>query len=688
MSETSGDSPPPSYTVGDLIAAAAKGAPYYATQPKKGTFTKKLTGNVHERFPEELRERFRDQYRLEFRESFRRQAALEFEKAFPIEKEKTPTPEIYSNLTSTSSSQTIPSPFLFNDSTASLAMAPMSDENPTPVEAPGSANEARPGSPLDPGSIPNPFEIPADFLFGDAFEVPNPFQGPSPPQVPSPFRLPNPFQTSNPPQNVNAPILRTGRDPWIGGEVPILERGFEGIRRDGEFPEALWRRFDEVHAGGFFDPAPIDPFEHYVNQVGEFAGEIITGLPGEQPMSLGGSPNGPSNTDQAPQPTASDDSEDTDYDEEADQAVERAIEMFLEQGLNPTLQGMPDQNQTQEEDSDSDVEMVSPGRSESESSFEFPAQRAASRLYEQITQSVAERAARQESAFLAQVSRYLENAAQAAADNASPPVHGMATLELGHMQVEPAPKRLKINFQRSLKFRQELRHMQRDGRYKDNEQMRLVNMEIRFPELQEIADSIYKRMGSALVLHEDLLSRAVGFSRWTIEGCCPDPEVFDMLMSFQRIMRAVQNPEAGVTLLDIVPEYHTPERRIVCQDFTNQIFKVPVKYLNEDQLRVADSDDSSDSEDYNPPRRFGRQPVAALCAMGKIAIRFNRSNGEFCFSGLYHLVRFNGRNHEAIDLHKHERDGDPYAPGSYEALRASFREYRYGRSSAWPGVYR
>ncbi|RVD81606.1 uncharacterized protein DFL_009463 [Arthrobotrys flagrans] len=712
MSESSEDSPSPVFTIEDLMVQAEKGAPYLLTGPKKGTFKKKSAGNLHERFPEEFRDRFRNKYHPDFRRNFQQQAELEFKEAYPLEREKTSSTEETSRLASTPSIETIPDPVSYT---------------PSPKGTPGPVNTSRPVKAFGPVNTPYGYLLSA----------------------------PSPVNTPNPVRFVRAPIKRP--DPWIGGRVSQREQGFGDVHRDGQFPESVWRGFDEYHPGGFFDPIPInqfqgasqditnDEFENCIAQYGDVSGEIIM----DWSMELDEYDNQLSHCDEgyselpdlsyreidsrneesyqnaveylSPMQetgevridgcidpsldntviTISDDDDDainqvlqqTSYDSHIYRVVQRAIKIFLQREHDLT-------SRPREEGSLTDFEMASPERSEGEE--QFPDQQAASKISKLIAKKLLDSTRRGPQTLIHQT-KYLTGKVQSldqpnannpqidASDDGgddersdtSPPIRKIVTLKVNPRWLRTGKKSFRVTFQRIINYRQEIRKMQRDGRFKDGDEVRLIKMEVMFTELQELINDIWKRMMATLVLHDDLFHGVVGFSRWSVEGRCLDVEIFDMLMSFNRINQACKNNQVSLTLLDIVQEHTAPEKRIDCHKFSSQIFPLPIKFLTAAQVCVADSHASSSSDSSDEDETVNRPDppkTAALSFMGKVAIRFNRSTGEFCFSGLYHLVKFEGRARGSIDFYKHQKDGSPFAPGS-GGTSSSLRYQRY--SGSW-----
>ncbi|KAK6514288.1 hypothetical protein TWF506_008685 [Arthrobotrys conoides] len=754
MSEGSEDSPPPGFTLDDFVAKALKEPPYLFDKLKDDPVKKKPIGNTHQRFPETLRDQFRDQYRDGFHSNFQQQAEMQFEEAFP-QKGKTVTPE------EESSSQ---------DETSSVASYPSIQTIPDPVSYTPS-----------PERTPSPAMAPIPVIVTD-------------PVIPaSPRRGTFLTRSRNPVEDQLPTVPR--RDPWIGGELPQPEPGVVETRRDGEFPESLWQRFDEFHAGGHFVPLPTPQtpawsqeiadqvFQDYIARCEEFPAQIIMdmgiydeynqtcpsdeGYAGLHDLS---SREVDSHNEEAYQDarefqdlfpelgiaeepliyttidprklskkraaiivSSSDEEEDeinevnqtTIGNSEADKVFDRAIDMFLEQEqdfmsgspripFTPGFGPSANRNLTMEKNSGTDVEIMSPETSGSE--VRYPDQDAASVIFNEIYKTCA-KAARKDPDNVVHPSEYLTNivrplrqptanlslietSGNEADDEASdsdeahdpsPPVRKIVTLRFNPEKLRSDPKQSKVTFNRVIEYRKEIRKMQRDGRFKDYDEVRLIKMEIKFTELQELVDGISQKMKATLVLHEDLFYGVVGFSRWSVEGRCHDVEIFDMLMAFNRIIRHCDNDEDDVTLLDIVEEYTTPEKRIDCHEFSADVFKLPIRFLTAAEIKVENSyrpssPEPSDNEDVNNKGKGKAvsgsvQPkTAAMSFMGKVAVRFNRSNGEFCFSGLYHLVRFGGRPRGDIDFHKHQKDGSPFAPGS-GGTGSNSRYQRYGGSS-------
>ncbi|KAF3310087.1 hypothetical protein TWF173_010098 [Orbilia oligospora] len=741
MSERSEDSPTPGFTVEDLINRAQKGAPYYLDEPKKASFRKKPIGNIQERFPENLRDQFRERYRNDFHCNFQHQAERQFEEAF-LKKEKTLTPEEESLSSDDASSEaSIPSIETIPDP---VSYTPSPERIPTPVIAPGLISSTDPN--IDPclANISNSTPM--------------------------------------------APKTNPRSDPWIGGHLPLFEQGYSGPRRDGQIPDAIWRRFDEFQAGGHFDSAPVNEnpiaetpiteiplthsqmwdqgiankiFQDYISQCEKNPSVILKDMgmgEGFQPSATEedselpdlsypdlDSRNEESYQDAreylSPMPGVGEHqtsnfidltkgspavTQTTSYNSEIDRVVERAIEMFFEKEprfisgaslVPPNMTFVPSssQNLTTEDDYERDVEIISPEGPESE--FPYPDQQAASVIFKGIYNKSAKDAKMLPDIFV-HPREYLINSSQLppskvnplpivisdhSASNEAvgtnetrselPPGRKIITLKVGPEKLQENKGDSKVTFKRVVEYRKEIRGMQRDGRFKDGDEVDLVKMEVKFPELQELVDNIWRRMKACLILHEDLFYGVVGFSRWSVEGRCQDPELFDMLMCFNRIAHECQKEESTLTLLDIVQEYTTPERRVDCHEFSTQVFPLPIRFFTTDQLEVEDPNQSSSSENsdnddnngrnkrkHKTASRLSKPKVAALSFMGKVAVRFNRSNGEFCFSGLYHLVKFGGRPQSDIDFHKHQKNGSPFAPGS-GGTGSSLRYQRYGGSS-------
>ncbi|KAK6507227.1 hypothetical protein TWF481_005677 [Arthrobotrys musiformis] len=757
MSDRSDDSPPPGFTVEDLINRADKGPPYLNTPPKKAPARKKLTGNVYQRFPENLRDQFRGEYHCDFHGGFQKQAELEFQKAFPVNTKKTPTPQ-------GSAAPKIP---LFPPKHGPVLQSiPVQGTNP--VLKPGSAPND--GSTQGSTSVQDNRPIPEIVLVPD--ETPDPIPEHMPVLVHSP----------------DEPVIRP--DYWIGGHFPQFEQPLTGYPLLGGFPDILWQKLDEFHAGGSFNPAipyqPTvyqstvgDPFEEYVSQVGEFPGEIIIDLPKTKPAQQPSGRQENSFTDSRheesyqdaleylpPQQPEGVEEDYSDYmmDGQLDPDLEDYIftlpgnnqdKMDIDNGDDETIMGDPDiimgtpeiikggeggfeiPPYTPEVDAylaraieiylareaaaaaaaggDAEAQVDEPA----EPRELFPEELATLEIGRHISEDLSRAARRAPDAFL-DPSLYLYDPDF----NPQPPFVGQIGdeehLQSGTSDADNAlsdapttkskivtlkirgPQKVKITFQRIIKYRQEIRGMQRDGRFKDADEMRLLRIEIRIPELRNIFDDVWRRIKRTMVLHSDLYHGVVGFSRWCVEGRCPDVEVFDMLMSLNRLSKreellgqakiAAENGGPEIqdlsTLAELVPEYRFPERRIECGEFSASCFPLPTRYLRESEIRpeTVDSDsesesdsdsdsglgssseDSSDesSEDGYDDQdlRSGEPATAAISLMGKVAVRFNRTNGDFTFSGLYHLVKFEGRNPEDIDLHKHQKDGHPFAAGS------------------------
>ncbi|KAK6526322.1 hypothetical protein TWF694_004921 [Orbilia ellipsospora] len=193
-------------------------------------------------------------------------------------------------------------------------------------------------------------------------------------------------------------------------------------------------------------------------------------------------------------------------------------------------------------------------------------------------------------------------------------------------------RRLNLTFKRSTLLKRELGVLKTIGRDIFIEERKRLSLEVKFPEVVELAKNTWKKMRESMTLHEDLATGHVAFSRWNVDGTCPDPEIFDMLMAYGAIraecekMMKRQRTEVKsypqnrfLRATDIVKRYAVTEKRIKCHAFNTLVFKLPIKL---------------------PATPW--HPTTALSFFGNVAIRYDISTGYFMFSGLYHKVELKG----------------------------------------------
>ncbi|EPS44680.1 hypothetical protein H072_1317 [Dactylellina haptotyla CBS 200.50] len=201
---------------------------------------------------------------------------------------------------------------------------------------------------------------------------------------------------------------------------------------------------------------------------------------------------------------------------------------------------------------------------------------------------------------------------------------------------------LTVTFHRHDMYQRELRKL---GLQSANDYKVLadgIRLDIKFPELQILANDVWSKIRSAIVLHKDLANGSVSFSRWSVEGVCPDMDIFNMLMSFGALRRECQKKEqqkrAGTLLFprklmattEIVKHSIFTEKRIKTDRFNEQVFKLPVRMY---------------PEKLNP----GENYKVGVSPYGNVAIRYNFGTGKFTFSGHYHKIELEGKNLATVD---------------------------------------
>ncbi|KAF3929429.1 hypothetical protein AA313_de0202350 [Arthrobotrys entomopaga] len=207
-------------------------------------------------------------------------------------------------------------------------------------------------------------------------------------------------------------------------------------------------------------------------------------------------------------------------------------------------------------------------------------------------------------------------------------------------QAQAKVSRLNLTFKRNVRLKRALSVLKVKGRDKYNEERRRLSLEVKFPEVAELAKGVWKRMRESLILHEDLATGHVAFSRWNINGTCPDPEIFDMLMAYAAIRKECEMMKMHrrteirlwaysrfIRATDIVKRYTVTEKRIKCHAFNKLVFKLPIK------LPASTT-----------------HPTTALSFFGNVAIRYDESTGHFMFSGLYHKVELEGMSTDELAM--------------------------------------
>ncbi|KAK6513397.1 hypothetical protein TWF281_005024 [Arthrobotrys megalospora] len=665
-------SSPPSFTIGELVIGADPQNSQHLTGSATGSSTNQNQSqdsesrtNVHDRFPQELRDQFQEQYHTGFHGGFRRQAEIEFSFLFPVD----PDPP---------ASITVEEPEGPGDE---VVPQPPSDENQPP-----NVGLALPFDEQNLGEFNDPRNLTEE---QNAIAV-----------------LWSQFVDSLSLEDASE-LYEYLSEQW----GPPLDQPEEG--HSEELPDLSYPEMDSRNEESYQDAVEY----HEPMEGGGNIDDIVYPMlfePMEIDEDINTQPNlAPSNIEQS-EPMEGSYLEEVDPQDSYIPRYHHLPHQELDQDPHGYFFGFNPSNENNDEDVEMDDGSISPVL------YELVPGDMSQLIYKNLSNF-----ARLAPNIMIDPKLYLggpgdttpstqSETAESSADDNDADTDADADDELGDTPQPPRmtikikfkpPKdsavsqKLKINFKRSIDYRQEIRAMQRDGRYKDADEVKLVGMEIKFIELQELADDVWNRMKASLVLHADLFYGVVGFSRWSVEGRCPDVELFDMLMSFNLINNecerrtkattgeeVTRGSEAAISFVDIVEKYNIPERRIDCHEFSSQIFPLPIKYITASKLRPESPDsDSSSSEDEEDLSLISNTPVAALAFMGKVAIRFNRKTGEFTFSGLYHFIRFGGRNPTTIDFHKHQKDGSPFAPGSggtgsrYHIYGSSSRRPYYGR---------
>ncbi|KAF3933114.1 hypothetical protein ABW19_dt0200792 [Dactylella cylindrospora] len=199
---------------------------------------------------------------------------------------------------------------------------------------------------------------------------------------------------------------------------------------------------------------------------------------------------------------------------------------------------------------------------------------------------------------------------------------------------------LSITFKRK-KIRDELLTRHALHLWEDDDR-RNLELEFKFVDLQDFANDIYQRFSDQLEYKQDLISGTTEYAMWSIQGECPDPDIFDMLMVFGELRRegVTFAKRTGRKLDDV--EVTDIVQPIPCRDFNHDIFKLPIKLFGN-----MDGDEDVDASDG---------PALALSFIGNVNVRYDVETRHYRFSGLYQPFSLEGRDASDIDLHARQFD--------------------------------